>query len=59
MNGKGDTFRKVDGPKYRQNHDDIFEPKGEDWDKRKISMEGQWNNINEFPSFGNSPINPT
>lgn len=37
MNGKGDTFRKVDGPKYRQNHDDIFRPKEDDWDKRKIN----------------------
>jgi hypothetical protein len=30
QNGKGDGYRKVDGLKYRQNHDDIFKGKTDD-----------------------------
>lgn len=33
--GKGDTYRKVDGPKYRDNHDKIFKKgKGKEGDKK-------------------------
>ena len=35
-NGKGDRYCKVDGPKYRSNHDDIFstKPKKPKYDPR-------------------------